>query len=244
MPRSLIGQSRTLAGTRTLAGNRLPQSLLAGLVSYYKFDENTGTVANDSVGINTGHWSGTGDSWTTGKINSGISTNGAGGIDCGNDASIQLTSAFTYAFWVKMTSLNAFSQFLGKDSGGTRGTGIYIHSSGKPYIVVHIGGNEYNNYDGTNTTLPTGSWHFIVATLDTSHKLKYYYDTKQETATVSLSGNVNNGSSNFYISSGFNGVIDEVGVWNRTLTVPEIQTLYNSNTGYQYPFAVNRTLVV
>jgi hypothetical protein len=34
----------------------------------------------------------------------------------------------------------------------------------------------------------------------------------------------------------FDGSIDEVGVWNRTLTSPEINSLYNSGAAKSYPF--------
>src|SRR5579872_1355940 len=52
-------------------------SLITNIVSYYNFDENSGTTVNDKAGSNNGTWGGTtGSQWTTGKINSGGNFNG------------------------------------------------------------------------------------------------------------------------------------------------------------------------
>jgi len=44
-------------------------------------------------------------------------------------------------------------------------------------------------------------------------------------------------------SAGFPGTIDEVGVWNRVLTSSEVASLYNTGTGFQYPFTATTTTV-
>jgi hypothetical protein len=50
-------------------------------------------------------------------------------------------------------------------------------------------------------------------------------------------GNYNNYDSNW----GFDGMIDEIGVWSRALTSGEVTQLYNSGAGLQYPFTSNNT---
>ncbi|MBM2818205.1 MAG: hypothetical protein HW401_795, partial [Parcubacteria group bacterium] len=49
-------------------------TISAGLISYWKLDEISGTTASDSTGSNTGTV--TGATWTTAKINNGLSFNG------------------------------------------------------------------------------------------------------------------------------------------------------------------------
>lgn len=38
------------------------------------------------------------------------------------------------------------------------------------------------------------------------------------------------------VSRFFNGLIDEVGIWRRTLSLEEVLLLYNNGNGLQYPF--------
>ena len=54
-------------------------ALTTNLEAYWKFDENTGTTAADATGNgNTATFAGSGASWDTGLINSGVNGGGTG----------------------------------------------------------------------------------------------------------------------------------------------------------------------
>jgi hypothetical protein len=83
---------------------------------------------------------------------------------------------------------------------------------------------------------PTGGWHHVAFTYNgTSFTsgVKIYYDG----TSVSLAAAHNTLSATIQttevlkLGSGFNGLIDEVLVYNRVLSAAEISTLYNSGSG-------------
>ncbi len=79
-----------------------------------------------------------------------------------------------------------------------------------------------------------GSWHMILATLDTGSKQRaIYWDGKL--AKVDANGGSPNktgafsiGESTVFTGRFFNGEIDEVALWNRALSGADVQNLYNS----------------
>lgn len=84
-----------------------------------------------------------------------------------------------------------------------------------------------------------GAWYFMVATRDGTTSTDIYMNTNN-IKTGSTAGNVdaadvNIGNGNL-LANGFNGRLDEMGVWNRVLSSAEITELYNSGAGLTYPF--------
>ena len=69
----------------------------AGLVGYWNFDEGSGSIAHDTSGSG---YSGavSGASWTTGKINSGLSVNGTTNYVV--TPNIALGTTFSISAWV------------------------------------------------------------------------------------------------------------------------------------------------
>jgi len=101
--------------------------------------------------------------------------------------------------------------------------------------------------DGTNdvsvlgtTNLTNGSWHLVAATFDRDGILHVYTDGVQEgSISISSVGSVNN---NNYLAIGsmldsstgpgifFNGSIDEVQIFNRSLSAEQIKYIFNNIT--------------
>ena len=76
--------------------------LTDGLVSYWKLDDGSGSVATDSAGSNNGTI--TGATWTTGKIGGALNFNGDDYVDTESPFQSTLRGSFTIAFWVKPTA--------------------------------------------------------------------------------------------------------------------------------------------
>ena len=90
--------------------------------------------------------------------------------------------------------------------------------------------------------LDDGNWHHVIATYD-GNVSKIYVDGSISAYrtigaqvvgnTVSLTvGKLINGDGNDY--GYFDGLIDEVGLWNRALTAEEVTKLYNDGKGLPY----------
>jgi len=73
----------------------------SGMVSYWNFDETSGTVASDSVGTNNGTLV-NGPVWTTGKVGGALQFNGVDDHVSIPDSQVlrDLTSTFSVSFWV------------------------------------------------------------------------------------------------------------------------------------------------
>jgi parallel beta-helix repeat protein len=89
-----------------------------GPVSYWKFDESSGTTAYDSVGGNDGTL--TNDPcWTTGKIDGAIEFDGNDDyVKCQNDASLDITDKITIVAWIYADS-TADAYIVAKRDGGS-----------------------------------------------------------------------------------------------------------------------------
>ena len=197
-------------------------SLTNGVLAYWKFDENSGTTANDATGDGyTGAMHSGG--WTTGIINSAGSFNGSY-VSFTSPFSTQPT-AFTVAAWVKQT--------------GATGRMETIVSLGS-WWMGGIGSVDCNTYSSpVNSGSFDGNWHYIACVYNSGNWLAYIDGNLVGTGsstlpTLSGSGNIGGQSNSGYY--GWYGALDEVGIWNRALSQGEITILYNSGSGRQYPY--------
>lgn len=218
----------------------------------YNFDNND---FNDSTTNNY-------DAYNSGTINStGIIQDGRY-FDGVNDwvnytASARKTAiaqGYTIAFWVKSTNTTRRMMPLGSQVDVNNFVQVNINyeaggvSSGSICVDTRIGGTFGNNCDSATGSgqqnLTNGSWHFVALVWNsTGSGITYYTDgiaraTRAVTAQIFPNiyqriGTDREGTSTY----SFNGNIDEWSVWNRTLTPAEITQLYNSGSGFTYPFA-------
>lgn len=224
------GNAQTTPGTGSNAITSLATNSLArALAAYWKFDENTGTVINDSASVNTGTFGGTlGSQWITGKINSGLSFNGTNNLVTTTPA--YTFTAFSYCVWINPSSIT--------------GTHIIVDGAANGFPQLYLSGanvvfaKQGLAIIGTSSgTVSTGSWQHVCATYDGTNLAFYINGASAGTASNAQSFT----SGSFVIGSGagaswFSGGIDEVGAWARVLSSAEITTLYNSGSGNQYPF--------
>ena len=96
-----------------------------------------------------------------------------------------------------------------------------------------------------NGDLGTTSWYHFVYTFNGATGAMVLYKNGVSGATGTQTGTSNPGitdqftigsTAQYTFTAPWNGLIDEVGVWNKVLTVQEIQVLYLGGQGLQYPF--------
>ncbi|MBP8016537.1 type II secretion system protein GspG, partial [Candidatus Gracilibacteria bacterium] len=103
--------------------------------------------------------------------------------------------------------------------------------------MLNIYGDYYESYIGNKplsiSSTSIGLWSHVIITTDGT-RLKSYingdliYDLVYTGSISGGTGNLNIGSDSPSIQAFFNGVIDEVRIYNRALSDLEIQTLYNT----------------
>ena len=198
----------------------------AGLVAAYGFDEGSGTRAADSSGhANTGTLSGAG--WTgAGKYGSALSFNGTSSrVVVADAASLDLTSALTLEAWVRPDALSTWRTVAVKERSGGIVYSLYANNSGnRPVGQVDIGGER--NALGASA-LPLDTWTHLAVTWDGT-TLRLYVNGAEAGSTVAVGTLIDSGGpldigGNTVWGEYFDGLIDEVRVYNRALGAAEIQ---------------------
>ncbi|MEW6063009.1 MAG: LamG domain-containing protein [Nanoarchaeota archaeon] len=203
----------------------------------YSSRGNTGTLGN-TTGTTQPNWT------SSGKIGGAYSFDGVNDfVDAGNSTTFNVTNAITLEAWIKPSSfasarriidkaytscVEPYSQYnlrLGEDLDGTNRTSFELS----------IGGSrkELNSV----STLTASTWYHVVATYDGS-VMKIYINGVLDNSS-SQTGNIDNYNTDVWLgmhstcnSVPFNGIIDEVRIYNRTLSAAEIlehnATRYNT----------------
>ena len=190
--------------------------VLTGLVSYYKFNGD----ANDSVNGNHATEVG-GPTYNPGFHGQAIDLDGNDDyVDCGNDSSFNITDSITLSALIKGTFNNGWDGIIAKGYDWMLSRGI-----GDEAVFFCIG---VGSVLGT-TNINDNQWHHVVGVYD-GLRLFLYVDGKLD-GFKQASGSLMVSGSNVYIggsaSTSFNGLIDNVRIYNRALSVEEIRTLYS-----------------
>jgi len=207
------------------------EDLNSGLISYYKFDETSGTTPQDSYGTN--HLTTNATVNAVGKIERAIEyTNTNNLYTKGN--SFPFSSTGSLSWWFNSDDVgNGNTIFDEQNTGG-------IHAQifgGKVYAAVDNGA-----FLISSSSPSTGTWYHIVMTWDGTNERLYFNGVNQ----ANLSGGSDTATANLIIGASraginpFDGEIDEVGIWGRALNVSEVQQLYNGGDVMTYVATIDK----
>lgn len=220
-------------------------ALADNLVAYWSLEANS----NDSVGSNNGTDTSITYSSGNGKVGNGAGFNGTTSkILIANLMSGQQPD-FTVAAWVKSSQTGAFMVILQqRDAGSVDGQFIFGLNANQLYILTYstTGGGSYGYQDelSDGSSYADGNWHH-VAFVSNGLNGTFYKDgasdgtataLKNATYNASISGSI--GWERRDAGSGFNGSLDEVSLWTRSLSGAEITQLYNGGAGLAYPLVL------
>ena len=215
----------------------------SGAVLVMPFNENSGNQTTDCSGNeNNGTCYGAGGlcNWTTGRFGHGIDFDGTDDyIDCGNDSSLAVADTLTIELWVLYKTDGAGDGLLSKKAATYSGDGydLYVHFTANLLDFMGDDGYERIEFDGGTT------WHHIAVVFNSSEavaadKCKMYVDgvfraksaAGQEVTMVSATtDNLKIGWDQNY--GFFNSAIDEVRIYNRSLSAEEIMEHYQNGVG-------------
>jgi len=198
------------------------------LLAYYAFEEGSGVVAIDSSGNGNNGTINGGATWTTGAngIGGGLDFNGVDAyVDIGD---IDLTNAFTIAAWVKPSVLgrDSASMIVGKTFQTYQ---LYISPSNR--FVFQSNSATQLGYDAG---LVANAWRHVAVTFNTTDGMVLYVDgsavvTNSTTQIIGTDNVVTKiGATELVVKKFFLGTIDEVRIYDRSLTANEVQTLLNN----------------
>jgi hypothetical protein len=217
-----------------------------GLVGWYPFSGN----ANDASG-NGNNGTVNGPVLTSDRFGNSNAAYSYDGINDYFTAQQNLTS-YSFSFWFNALILsgspncnlynyeNTYSELL------TANGSIYARAQYTTAPHSHV----ITNY------IPTlNNWHHMVVNFDAVTKqieifvdnTNHFVGTLNATGGAYYSANNNNtvyfGGVSLYSISYFSGKMDDIGIWNRTLTQQEVTNLYNANICYDH-VTVTDTLII
>lgn len=201
----------------------------AGLVSYWSFDSVNASGVFDSAGSSFASFVGglSQSNLTTGRIGNGLRFDGVNdALNAGNSASLN-PSLITLEAWIYPTSTpSVYERIIGKETTTTA----------NPYSMQFIPGNALGCYigDGSSSTgaisagntITLNAWQLVDCTYNGTHISAYVNGNL--VATQSYSGGIPSRTTSVTIGNNptnsrqFAGIMDEVKIWNRTLTESEI----------------------
>ena len=216
-------------------------SLLDGLMGYWKLDETTGDVL-DSYGNNDSSSYSVTTRGTSGKIGTAYTFSALEDDYINFGSTCKPTLGISLIAWINpSTQINTWAgiitNYFNHGPGDQSGYNIFLDAS---TIVFELMNRTSINQIRSSTIISPNNWYFIVGTWDGA-TIRIYINNVSDTSEArttpigyETTSSLKFGSHSFPYD--YTGVLDEVAIWNRALTISEISTLYNSGNGLTYPF--------
>ncbi|MCK4429324.1 MAG: VCBS repeat-containing protein, partial [Candidatus Aenigmarchaeota archaeon] len=209
-----------------------------GLVGYWKFHEGSLGSANGETTYdetnNDNDGTVYGANWTTGKYGPALEFDGDNDyINCGNNPSLNAAN-ITVEAWVKIDGLTGTTQhILGRSCyGNHKDYRFYVTNGRIPGLDISNGtSNEAIN---SPDAIALNEWHHIVGTWTPSNKTIYVDGEEKRNQASTLASIGYSGSAALLIGRyncggvALNGTIDEVRIYNRSLSADEVRENYHN----------------
>jgi len=207
--------------------------LWEGLVALWHFNNDSSVGENDSLVYD---WSGNGHSanctscptYEAGKYYGAYDFGNNGFFLVGNDSKLSPEN-YTITAWIKPADLLGYDFIVEKGEFDDDDYGFAL--SGDELIMEYIG-DTYHVYSTNNANLEVDEWYFVTLTFDS--EISFYKNGKllssvatpepKNITTSDLKIGAQKRAAYEYI---FDGSIDEVAIWNRSLSDNEIFRLYD-----------------
>ena len=206
-------------------------------VGMWLFDEGRGDTTEDSSKNGNDGELMNGPEWVDGKFGEALSFDGVGTfVNCGNGESIQLSDKITISGWVRNNGLGVRKFWAAKAAGGSDADSEWWMewtADNKASFTLWNSSSVRAVATGPNTL--DGNWHLITSTYDKnagSANVKIYVDgvlVGSTTQTGQLQTGANQpviiGTIGLWPTKAFNGLIDEVAIFNVALSHDDINNI-------------------
>jgi hypothetical protein len=211
------------------------------LLGFWKFDEESGTVAADSSGLGNAGRVGGNPVWTSGRFGNAINLTNNGGYVSLDEKSMFNISTKTITFWVKIQAHKNYNIVYADKRGDYIGFDSYGYVRASWRTASNTSMSLY--YNSTNTL---GIWAFYAFVFDVNgtgvnvscykNGLIQYFKFYNTGLTISpvICLAARSSSGDHYL----NGAVDDVRIYARALTAADILDVFNGaqpNSDLQAP---------
>ncbi|MHC4753380.1 MAG: LamG domain-containing protein, partial [Planctomycetota bacterium] len=213
------------------------------LLVNYKFDEATGIVAIDSsVHGNDGTFSGTATWAMAGKMGAAASFDGGVGEVRGANTYLNGLSALSFGAWIKSNVIGTdagviiFAEPTGNDQCDIRYDSAGAVGGGTNLIKYGVATEEGSHENESASNVQTTEWQHIMVTWNSGEAAKLYINGVLDTpvAEDDIIGGTTTGYTTLLVGRGskddagsWDGLVDDVRVYDVALTAAEVQTVMN-----------------
>lgn len=226
-----------------------------GLKCYWKFNESSGDVINQSessvdlgssadIQITNGDYEDNGSPLGNGMAFNGSDAFGVAGTSVSQFNFLhQETTEWTICFWAKLTK--AEDKFIMTTAEGSTDIGIKLGMNATSFRIYTLNGADQTvmTFSGSSGFIPDSSgWYFYVFRYDTTEEQQF--KALRDNANLEESSNTVNSATNnnatypMYFARRPNPAIGytvmaiaEVSVWDRILTDAQMTALFNGGSG-------------
>ncbi len=219
-----------------------------GVISWWPFDETSGTTAADTAGENNGAIIGA--TPLPAMVAGGLSFDGVDDyVAVPDNPTLDLTSQITIDAWIRTDKLTGGQSIVTKQPTGSAG---YNHggnyeltlADGKLYFTSQYA--PYNRTWGHFANMPdlvVGQWYFVAVTADAGSRVVKFYVNGDLVDTVVWQHSLLQYPNDEPLRIGrrkdglfFDGLIDEVEIFNRVLSDTEIQAIFTAGAAGKCKF--------
>ncbi|MBU0532584.1 right-handed parallel beta-helix repeat-containing protein, partial [Candidatus Micrarchaeota archaeon] len=170
---------------------------------------------------------------------------GAFDFDGSNDEFIVMDAAdptaYTLSAWVKPSSTNNMGIIVRSDATGPGVSFSHeLRITDGPAFQHYTYASWTPKYVTGSTIVQAGGWYHVVGVATNNGGMKLYVNGVEE-GTPETIGTLYTGLDRWYIGANdggghahFNGIIDEVAIWNRSLSATEVSELYRLKADTYY----------
>ena len=206
-------------------------------VAWWKFDEPEGDAMSDSSGTDPLGTLVGGPQWQPGggKVGGALAFDGVDDYtDCGSHEDLNLTRAVSVSAWIKLAGPAEDQKIVGNQDNISGGYKVGVYDN-KLELEIRDSSNLYTNnrFVEGGTVLEPGVWYHVVGTYCQGGSIKVYVNAKldREIVTPSIlapsAGTLKIGREPFSDLFWFNGLMDDLQIYNYPLAEAEIASLYS-----------------
>lgn len=159
-------------------------------------------------------------------------------VNTSSDAELNLLNGGTVNLWANLSLLQNGGRFVNLGESADNGYTIYFDITGNIFVILINGGEAVKTTGDLNGT---SGWQMVTFLIEDSPSVGSIYLNGTNVTSVGTAQDIQDAAvDSFDIGNrherdkNFNGSIDEVGIWNRTLTESEISGLWNNGQGLEY----------
>ena len=209
----------------------------ATLVAHWAFDETSGDIAYDSAGNNDGTLIG-GPAWTSGQIDGALSFDGYDDyVSADSVTSLIAGRNVTMSCWVKSPSVNPAVQFI-VSLNTYDGDNRILMGTQAGSNTLSVAGMAWHD---TGVTVIDGGWHHVAYVLNNAvDTFVVYIDGSNVLSLPSIVSVAADDLLSFGqdfdsgLTTGdfYQGLMDDVRIYNQALSGTDIQQLYDEGMGF------------